>query len=141
MRAVFAALCNNNGAKDGRGGLAELPEEHSENADNGAKKKPAMKMKLAREIADSFHLRRRDINAMLAAAAPYETDEITLTERALVCAGAAEMLARPQTPAAVVINEFVEIAKLYGTDNGEKFVNAALDGIARRLRESRGEKE
>ena len=96
MRAVFAALCNNNGAKDGREGLAELPEEHSEDADNGAKKKPAMKMKLAREIADSFHLRRRDIHAMLAAAAPYETDEITLTERALVCAGAAEMLARPQ---------------------------------------------
>ena len=139
MRAVFAALCNNGGE---RSGLCELPEGHDDNDNdnnNGAKKKPAMKMKLAREIADSFHLRRRDIHAMLAAAAPYETDEITLTERALVCAGAAEMLARPQTPAAVVINEFVEIAKLYGTDNGEKFVNAALDGIARRLRESRGE--
>lgn len=137
MRAVFAALCNNGGE---RSGLSELPEGHDDNDnDDGAKKKPAMKMKLAREIAESFHLRRRDIHAMLAAAAPYETDEITLTERALICAGAAEMLARPQTPAAVVINEFVEIAKLYGTDNGEKFVNAALDGIARRLRASRGE--
>ena len=125
MRVVFAALCNSEIRP--QDAVSQMPEE-----DGDDKKSPA-KMKLARDIAAAFALRRADINALLAAVATYQADDISITERALICAGAAEMMARPKTPAAVVINEFVEIAKLYSPDNGPKFVNAALDKIARRI--------
>ena len=126
MRAVFAALCNSTAGPEDA--LSDMPQDEED-----AKKSPS-KMKLARDIIAVFHARRADISAMLHAAAPYETEDLSATERALICAGAAEMIARPKTPVAVVINEFVEIAKQYGSENGVKFVNAALDNIARRIR-------
>ena len=126
MRAVFAALCNSEAGPEDA--LSDMPRDEEDD------KKSAGKMKLARDIIAAFHARRADIGAMLYAAAPYETEDLSATERALICAGAAEMIARPKTPVAVVINEFVEIAKQYGSENGVKFVNAALDNIARRIR-------
>ena len=128
MRAVFAALCNSTAGPEDA--LSDMPRDEED------AKKSLSKMKLARDIIAVFHARRADIGAMLYAAAPYETDDLSATERALICAGAAEMIARPKTPVAVVINEFVEIAKQYGSENGVKFVNAALDNIARRIRSS-----
>ena len=128
MRAVFAALCNSEAGPEDA--LSDMPQDEED------AQKSASKMKLARDIIAVFHARRADIGAMLSAAAPYETEDLSATERALICAGAAEMIARPKTPAAVVINEFVEIAKQYGSENGVKFVNAALDNIARRIRSS-----
>ena len=118
---------------------SELPAEPSEeeNENEGGRKKSSAKMKLARGIAAAFVNRRGDINAMVAAAATYAPEDITLAERALICAGAAEMLAYPKTPRAVVINEFVEIAKRYGIDGGAKLVNAVLDGVARGPRPTR----
>ena len=113
---------------------SELPEAENENEGEGGRKKSSAKMRRARGIAAAFVNRRKDINAMVAAAATYAPEDITLAERALICAGAAEMLAYPQTPRAVVINEFVEIAKQYGIDGGAKLVNGVLDGVARNLR-------
>lgn len=126
MHAVFAALHN--------------PQLRPEDAlkqpleDENIPAKSAAKSKLARDIVAAFAQHRQRIRQTLAVAADRETDEISLAERAILCAGAAEIIARPKTPAAVVINEFVEIAKQCGAENGVKFVNAALDNIARRLR-------
>ena len=36
-------------------------------------------------------------------------------------------------PPSVVINEAVEIAKLYGTDDSYRFVNGVLDGVRKRV--------
>lgn len=130
MRAVFAALCNPETTPEDS--LLNLPRD-----DDDDSARPGKSGKLARDIAASFSLRRKEIELMLEKASSYAPEDITMTERAVVCAGAAEMLARPQTPVAVVINEFVEIARRHGEENGAKFVNAALDRIARGIRASR----
>jgi N utilization substance protein B len=44
-----------------------------------------------------------------------------------------ELLHCPQTPARVVINEAVELAKRYGDENSKNFVNGILDAAARAL--------
>lgn len=41
-----------------------------------------------------------------------------------------ELLSCPDTPASVIINEAVEIARRYGTDGSPPFVNGVLDHIA-----------
>jgi N utilization substance protein B len=54
--------------------------------------------------------------------------------RALLRAAAAELTARPDIPARVVVNEYVELAGAFFSRREPAFVNAALDVLARRLR-------
>ena len=45
-----------------------------------------------------------------------------------------ELLARPDSPARVVIDEAIEIARRYGSEESGRFVNGVLDPVARALR-------
>jgi N utilization substance protein B len=42
-----------------------------------------------------------------------------------------ELLFRPEVPVSVVINEAIEIGKLYGTKDTPAFINGILDKISR----------
>lgn len=44
-----------------------------------------------------------------------------------------ELMASPDVPASVVINEAIEIAKRFGTSDSSAFVNGVLDRVARQL--------
>jgi N utilization substance protein B len=48
--------------------------------------------------------------------------------------GAFELKYSPEVPYKVVINEALEVAKLYGAEGAFKFVNASLDKLAKELR-------
>jgi N utilization substance protein B len=45
-----------------------------------------------------------------------------------------ELLAAPEVPVRVVINEAVELAKLFGAEESPAFVNGILDRIAQPLK-------
>ena len=49
-------------------------------------------------------------------------------------AGTYELLARPDVPAAVAINEYVEVAKAFFDDGQARFVNGILDAVAKEVR-------
>ena len=61
-------------------------------------------------------------------------EEVDLVERALLRQGAYELLAHPEVPWRVVINEAVELAKTFGADQGHRYINGVLDKVARKLR-------
>jgi N utilization substance protein B len=44
-----------------------------------------------------------------------------------------ELLDEPDTPAAVILDEAIELAKLFGGEESGAFVNGLVDGIRRRL--------
>ena len=54
--------------------------------------------------------------------------------RAILRAGAFELLERRDVPARVVINEYIEVAHAFFDDEEPKVVNGVLDRLARRLR-------
>ena len=60
--------------------------------------------------------------------------EVTEMQVRAIFEAAAELLARPGTPARVVLDEAVEIARRYGSAESGGFVNGVLDRVARRLR-------
>jgi N utilization substance protein B len=45
-----------------------------------------------------------------------------------------ELLERPETPTAVILNEAVELAKRFSTDESPRFVNGVLASLAREIR-------
>ena len=64
----------------------------------------------------------------------WRLERVDATVRAILRAGAYELLNRPDVPTEVAIDEYVEVAKSFfeGTEPG--FVNGALDGVARDVR-------
>lgn len=67
-------------------------------------------------------------------ASNWRLERLDATLRALLRSGAWELLKQPDTPREVVIDEYVELAKAFFDDAEARFVNAALDGVARDAR-------
>ena len=61
-------------------------------------------------------------------------DELGPTERAILYLGVYELKFQPEVPYKVVINEAVELTKLYGAESAYKLINSSLDKIAKDLR-------
>ena len=59
-------------------------------------------------------------------------------DRALLRMGTYELAHRQDVPTAVVLNEAVELAKQYSTDDSGRFVNGVLARIAKEVRGSDG---
>ncbi len=55
-------------------------------------------------------------------------------ERAILAIGVHELLCEPDIPWRVVINEAVELAKMFGAEQSHKYINGVLDKVARSLR-------
>ena len=55
-------------------------------------------------------------------------------DRAALRMGTAELLTRPDVPTAVVLNEAVDLAKRFSTDDSGRFVNGLLARIATEVR-------
>ena len=55
-------------------------------------------------------------------------------DRAILRLAVWELIAQPDVPSAVVMDEAVELAKQYSTEKSSSFVNGVLDAIARQVR-------
>jgi transcription antitermination protein NusB len=65
----------------------------------------------------------------------WRLERLDATVRAMLRAGAFELKHRTDVPVEIVIDEYVELAKAFFPEPTEaKFVNAALDGVARDVR-------
>ena len=65
----------------------------------------------------------------------WRLDRLDATARAVLRAGAFELMFRADVPTEVVINEYVEIAKSFFEGPESGFINGALDAIARDARD------
>jgi N utilization substance protein B len=61
----------------------------------------------------------------------WRLERINRADLAALRLGAYEMLYEPEIPAGAAINEAVELAKKYGTDESASFVNGVLGRLAR----------
>ena len=61
-------------------------------------------------------------------------NELDPVECAIMRLGVYELKHRIDIPYKVVINEAVELAKIFGAEEGHKYVNSILDRVARKLR-------
>jgi N utilization substance protein B len=78
-----------------------------------------------------------EYDALLERVAPFldrKPAELSPIERGILAIGAWELVHRSDIPYRVVINEAVELAKMYGGIDGHKFVNGVLDKLAADVR-------
>ena len=55
-------------------------------------------------------------------------------ERAILRLGSYELKYRSDVPTKVVLNEMIELAKIFGSDHSYKFINGVMDKLAKSLR-------
>jgi N utilization substance protein B len=67
----------------------------------------------------------------------WRLERMAVVDRNLLRVAVAEMLGYPKTPAAVVINESLEVARRYGAPESVNFLNGVLDAIGRELLEKK----
>ena len=71
------------------------------------------------------------IDAELARHSDIEPGRLDPVEHAILALGVWELMARPEVPYRVVINEGIELAKRFGATDGYRYVNAVLDRASR----------
>jgi N utilization substance protein B len=82
--------------------------------------------------------RQTEIDALIEQHAQnWRIERMPVVDRSLLRAAVAEMLGYPKTPAAVIINESLEIARRYAAPESIHFLNGVLDAIARDLLKAR----
>jgi N utilization substance protein B len=78
-----------------------------------------------------------DVEALRTLLAPVldrGVEALSPVEHAILLIGALELSAHPETPYRVIINEAVDIAKVFGATDGHRFVNGVLDRLAAQVR-------
>jgi N utilization substance protein B len=85
----------------------------------------------ADEAARGVRASLGDLDARIAKASTnWRLERMARVDRNLLRLGAWELLHRPDVPRAVVLDEAVELAKRYGTEESGAFVNGVLDRVA-----------
>jgi N utilization substance protein B len=93
-------------------------------------------------FADDIHRvatqREGEVDALIEKHAQnWRLERMPVVDRNLLRAAIAEMLGYPKTPAAVIINETLEIARRYAAPESIHFLNGVLDAVGRELLEAR----
>ena len=82
-----------------------------------------------------------ELDAHIAPVLDRPINNVDPVERAILRIGAYELMFRLDVPYRVIINEAVEMAKVFGGEEGYKYVNGILDKVAKKLRKAeRGSK-
>ncbi len=95
---------------------------------------PSETAKLAKEMCQGA-LSRLDVidKHINESSKKWKLNRMAATDRTVLRIACYELL-ESKTPVKVVLNEAIELAKLYGTENSGRFVNGILDFLSQKLR-------
>jgi N utilization substance protein B len=63
----------------------------------------------------------------------WRPERMAVLDRLILRMAICELLRDPGTPAAVIINEALELARTFSTEDAVKFINGMLDGVRRKI--------
>jgi len=88
------------------------------------------------ELVRGVTVRREELDEMIAGAltADWSLDRLDRVLRAILHAAAYELIARPDVPPRVIINEYVEVARAFFDGPEPRLVNGVVDRLAHILR-------
>jgi len=90
--------------------------------------------KYLREIMREVPKLRIELEQAIAPHIDRDFSKLDPVERAILRLGAYELSKRQDVPTKVVLNEMIELAKIFGSEHSYKFVNGVMDKLAAALR-------
>jgi transcription antitermination protein NusB len=99
--------------------------EHVTNLDDASRA-------FARSLADGVVASLERLDPLIAdAATHWRIERMNVLDRLILRLAVYEFIATPETPAKVVINEALELARTFSSDDAVRFINGILDAIRR----------
>ena len=93
--------------------------------------------KYLREVLAEIPKQAADFEEIITPFIGREFSSLDPVERAILRLGTYELKYRLDVPTKVVVNEMIEVAKVFGSEHSYKFVNGVMDKLARNLRTKR----
>lgn len=88
----------------------------------------------ARNLLDGIRHNREEINQLIRRYAEnWRLERMSAIDRNILCLAVFELHFQAEVPTSVAINEAVEIAKRYSTDDSGPFINGILDAMAQKM--------
>jgi N utilization substance protein B len=117
----------------GRLTLTEVRRVWSEVADEADPLPPDLAA-FAERLADGVAAHLAELDPLISeAAAHWRLERMNVLDRLVMRLAVYEFLYEPDTPASVIINEALELARAFSSEEAVPFVNGVLDGIRRKL--------
>lgn len=86
------------------------------------------------ELINAIPQQKEELDIYAAKVLDRNIEQVDPIERAILRIGIYELKQRIDIPYRVVINEAVELAKLFGAEQGHRYINGTLDKVAQELR-------
>ncbi len=121
-----------------RNAMLENPEKFPEQTDlahlRGAKETLLQLRESADQMADQVLKQKKQIDTLLASVIEnFAPERIIPVDRAILRLCASEFLSNNATNTSIVINEAIDLAKKYGSEDSGRFVNGVLDALSRKI--------
>lgn len=88
----------------------------------------------AAELARETVLRLPTIDQLIAESSEHwRPERMAVLDRLILRLGVSELLQPKGTPEPVIINEALELAKTFSTEDAVRFINGVLDGVRKKL--------
>jgi N utilization substance protein B len=90
----------------------------------------------AERLVWGVHERRHEMDRWIAGSAEHwRIDRMAVVDRNVLRMAVYEMITDCETPPVVIIDEAIEVAKKFGSEESGGFINGVLDAIRRRIAE------
>jgi len=98
------------------------------------KKSTTYEVEYFKDLVLGVVTRLADLDEAITPLIDRDIEQVDLVERAVLRLAAYELLKHPEIPYRVIINEAVELTKMFGAEMGHRYVNGVVDKMARSIR-------
>lgn len=110
------------------------PGDEGEHQDEVAPELSRAQQAFAVELVRGVTGHAAELDPLIAAAAlHWRLERMAVIDRLILRLAVYEFQHRPETPARVVINEALELARTFSTEDAVRFINGLLDGVRKSL--------
>lgn len=86
-------------------------------------------------LITNIPLNTEEIDNLISPHLDRKLDKVDLIDHAILRVGTYELKFQPEIPTRVVLDEAIDIAKIFAAEHSYKYVNGVLDKVARQVRE------
>lgn len=115
--------------------ICDIPIEESIKIVSNHHKLNSSTHRFAKTLIEGVKNNKKEIDDIISKTVKHwELKRLSAIDRNIIRLATFELMAMPETPTKVIINEAIEIAKNYSTQDSGKFVNGILDKIKEKYR-------
>lgn len=86
------------------------------------------------DLLEGMNKYSNELDALLTPLLDRPIEQVSPVERSILKLGMYELTHHPEIPWRVIMNEAIELAKMFGAEQSHKYINAVLDKAARQIR-------